>query len=305
MIVDPRNPDRLFVAALGHPYGPNQERGIFRSTDGGKTFEKVLYKDENTGGGDVAFDPINPDIVYGVLWEARQGPWENGDFRGPGSGLFKSTDGGTTWRPLTKGLPTWDGDRLGRIGITVAPSLPSRLYATVEAQTLFGIYRSDDAGESWTRVNGDERVVARPYDSYEVRVHPTNPDIVYVPTIVAWKSTATRDAHGAVLLLSATDAIRKRVVRRDVVELRRRLVVPTAPRLPAVQRDNGPLIRSQQHDVRRLRVDGGIGAPNRCRTSRRKRFARPVIALFARCPCCSRRSIRGSSTSPRTWCGKR
>jgi photosystem II stability/assembly factor-like uncharacterized protein len=189
MIVDPRNPDRLFVAALGHPYGPNDERGIFRSTDGGKTFEKVLYKDENTGGGDVAFDPVNPDIVYGVLWEARQGPWENGDFRGPGSGLFKSTDGGTTWRPLTKGLPTWEGDRLGRIGITVAPSLPTRLYATVEAQTLFGIYRSDDAGESWTRVNGDERVVARPYDSYEVRVHPTNPDIVYVPTIVAWKST--------------------------------------------------------------------------------------------------------------------
>ncbi len=203
IIVDPRNPDRLFVAALGHPYGPNEERGIFRSTNGGTTFEKVLYKDENTGGADVAFDPANPQIVYGVLWEARQGPWENGDFRGPGSGLFKSTDGGSTWRPLTKGLPTWDGDRLGRIGITVAPSLPSRLYATVEARTTAGIYRSDDGGESWTRVNGDSRVVARPYDASEVRVHPTNPDIVYVPTIVAWKSidggktfTAFRGAPG-------------------------------------------------------------------------------------------------------------
>jgi photosystem II stability/assembly factor-like uncharacterized protein len=187
--VDPKNPDRLFVAALGHPYGPNQERGIFRSLDGGQTFQKVLYKDENTGGSDVAFDPANPDIVYATLWEARQGPWENGDFRGPGSGLFKSTDGGTTWKPLTKGLPTWDGDRLGRIGITVAPSLPSRLFATVEARSTAGIYRSDDSGESWYRVNSDSRVVARPSDACEVRVHPTNPDIVYVPTIVTWKST--------------------------------------------------------------------------------------------------------------------
>jgi photosystem II stability/assembly factor-like uncharacterized protein len=189
IIVDPQNPDRLFVAALGHPYGPNEERGIFRSLDGGTSFQKVLYKDENTGGSDVAFDPVNPNILYAVLWEARQGPWENADFRGPGSGLFKSTDGGTTWRALTKGLPTWEGDRLGRIGITVAPTLPSRLFAVVEARSTAGIYRSDDAGESWYRVNADPRVVARPYDATEVRVHPTNPDVVYVPTIVAWKST--------------------------------------------------------------------------------------------------------------------
>jgi photosystem II stability/assembly factor-like uncharacterized protein len=189
IVVDPANPNRLFVAALGHPYGPNEERGIFRSLDGGKSFQKVLYKDENTGGSDVAFDTKNPNIVYAVLWEARQGPWENGDFRGPGSGLFKSTDGGSTWRPLTKGLPTWEGDRLGRIGITVAPTLPSRLFAVVEARTTAGIYRSDDSGESWSRVNADPRVVARPYDATEVRVHPTNPDTVYVPTIVAWKST--------------------------------------------------------------------------------------------------------------------
>jgi photosystem II stability/assembly factor-like uncharacterized protein len=189
IIVDPKNPDRLFVAALGHPYGPNEERGIFRSLDGGRSFQKVLYKDENTGGSDVAFDPSNPDTIYAVLWEARQGPWENADFRGPGSGLFKSTDGGNTWKPLTRGLPTWEGDRLGRIGITVAPTLPSRLFAVVEARSAAGIYRSDDAGESWTRVNSDPRVVARPYDATEVRVHPSNPDIVFVPTIVAWKST--------------------------------------------------------------------------------------------------------------------
>jgi hypothetical protein len=148
VIVDPRNTDRLFVAALGHPYGPNEERGIFRSLDGGRTFQKVLYKDENTGGSDVTFDPTNSNILYATLWEARQGPWENGAFSGPGSGVYKSTDGGTTWRPLTKGLPTWEGDRVGRIGITVAPSLPSRLFATVEARATAGIYRSDDSARA-------------------------------------------------------------------------------------------------------------------------------------------------------------
>src|SRR6186997_1792478 len=92
IIVDPKNPDRLFVAVLGHPYGPNPERGIFRSVDGGKSFAKVLYRDENTGGIDLAFDPASPDTVYAVLWESRQAPWENGSFSGPGSGLYKSTD---------------------------------------------------------------------------------------------------------------------------------------------------------------------------------------------------------------------
>jgi photosystem II stability/assembly factor-like uncharacterized protein len=204
IVVDPRNPDRLFVAALGHPYGPNDERGIFRSTDGGRSFQKVLYKNADTGGADVLLDPRDARVVYAVLWQARQGPWENGDFRGPGSGLFKSTDGGETWRPLTRGLPTWENDRLGRIGIGVAPSQPSRLFAVVEARgTASGIYRSDDAGENWTRVNNDPRVVARPYDATDIRVHPTNPDIVIVPTIVAWKSidggrtfTAFRGAPG-------------------------------------------------------------------------------------------------------------
>lgn len=185
--IDPRDPQRLFVAALGHPYGPNEERGIFRSTDGGATFQKVLYRDADTGGADVVLDPRDPDTVYAVLWEARQGPWENGEFAGPGSGLFKSTDGGRTWRPLTAGLPGFE-QGLGRIGVTVAPSDSRRLYATVEARELGGIYRSDDAGESWRRVNADPRVIARPDDAAEVRVHPTNPDVVFVPTIVTWKS---------------------------------------------------------------------------------------------------------------------
>ena len=190
------------MAALGHPYGPNTERGIFRSVDGGKSFERVLYKDENTGGVDVVLDPSNPNVVYASLWQARQGPWENGAFNGPNSGLFKSGDGGTTWRQLTSGLPTWDADRIGRIGIGIAPSRPSRLFAIVDARNP-GVFRSDDSGETWTRVNSDPRVLARPSDASDVRVHPTNPDIVIVPTIVTWKSsdggrtfTAIRGAPG-------------------------------------------------------------------------------------------------------------
>ena len=188
VVIDPKHADRLFVAALGHPYGPNTERGIFRSVDGGKSFERVLYKDDNTGGVDVLLDPSNPNVVYASLWQARQGPWENGAFNGPNSGLFKSSDGGTTWRQLTTGLPTWDADRVGRIGIGIAPSRPSRLFAIVEARNP-GVFRSDDSGETWTRVNSDPRVLARPSDASDVRVHPTNPDIVIVPTVVTWKST--------------------------------------------------------------------------------------------------------------------
>jgi photosystem II stability/assembly factor-like uncharacterized protein len=189
IVVDPRDPNRLFVAVLGHPYGPNTERGLFRSTDGGRTFDKILYKDENTGAVDVVMDPADPSTLYAVLWEARQGPWENGQFSGPGSGLFKSTDGGTTWRKIGKGLPTFEDDGLGRIGITVAPSMPARMFATVDARRNGGLYRSDDAGETWHLSTTDERVVSRASDFAEVKVDPTNADVVYTASIVAWKST--------------------------------------------------------------------------------------------------------------------
>ncbi len=189
IIVDPQDPERLFVAVLGHPYGPNEERGIYRSTDGAKTFTKVLYKDENTGGIDVAFDPSDPNTIYAVLWEARQGPWENGAFQGPNSGVFKSTDGGTTWKPINKGLPTFAEDGLGRIGITVAPSAPKRLFATVDATRKAGLYRSDDGGENWYLANEDPRFTSRGSDFAEVKVHPKDPDIVFTGSIVTWKST--------------------------------------------------------------------------------------------------------------------
>ncbi len=201
--VDPRDPNRLFVAALGHPYGPNEERGIFRSTDGGQTFEKVLYRDANTGGIDVILDPSNPRVVYAALWEQQHGPWENAVFTGPGSGVYKSTDGGTTWRQLTRGLPA-TGELLGRAGLEIAASNPKRLYAiTGTTAESGGLYRSDDAGESWQRINDDERLWGRPGDFNEVRADPKNPDVVYVGNIVSWKSvdggrtfTAFRGAPG-------------------------------------------------------------------------------------------------------------
>src|SRR3954469_23580362 len=148
IVVDPKDPNRLFVAVLGHPYGPNAERGLFRSTDGGTSFQKVLFKDENTGAVDVVLDPANSSIVYAVLWHARQGPWENGAFSGANSGLFKSTDGGTTWKQLAGGLPAC-ARGLGRIGIGIAPSAPARMSALVESRENGGLYRSDDAGAPW------------------------------------------------------------------------------------------------------------------------------------------------------------
>jgi photosystem II stability/assembly factor-like uncharacterized protein len=188
MAIDPGNENRVFVAALGHPYGPNTERGIYRTLDGGKTWKKILYKDENTGGMQVSLDPVNPNIVYAVLWAGRLGPWENGAWNGPESGLFKSTDGGDTWKKLTNGLPTTQ-QGLGRIGFAIAPSDPTRMYATVDAGDLGGVYRSDDAGENWRRIQSDERYWGRGSDFAELKVDPVNRDILYSANVVTWKST--------------------------------------------------------------------------------------------------------------------
>lgn len=188
VIVDPHNPNRLFVAVIGHPYGPNKQRGIFRSTDGGKTFKKVLYKDEYTSGDDVDFDPKNPQIVYATLWQQQQAPWENGSFGGTSGGIFKSIDGGNTWKQLTKGLPKG----LTQAAMTVSRSDPNRIYASVATGRKVGLYRSDNAGESWTLLyDDDQRAAARigGGDLPLLAVDPQNPNIVYSASRMMWRST--------------------------------------------------------------------------------------------------------------------
>jgi len=188
--VDPTNPDRMFVAVLGHPYGPNPERGVFRSLDGGKTFQKILYKDQNTGAIEVRFDPHNTNTLFADMWSARQAPWEvGGSFNGPGSGLFRSTDGGDNWEPVGGGLPD-AAKGLGRIGFAIAPSDSNRMYAMVDAKQEFGgVYRSDDAGKTWRRINHEERVWGRGGDFAWVEVDPGNPDKIYVANTSTYRST--------------------------------------------------------------------------------------------------------------------
>jgi hypothetical protein len=180
--VDPRNADRIFVAVGGHPYGPNEERGIFRSLDGGKTFEKVLYRDENTGGGDVQIDPTNSNVVYASLWESREGPWENSTWNGTNGGIFKSTDGGKSWNQLRKGLP----EKIVQANLAIAPSSPGTLIATVKTLITSNVFRSEDGGESWVNTTDDPRPAAGigGGELPIVKFDPKNPAIVYSTSIV-------------------------------------------------------------------------------------------------------------------------
>ncbi|HEX9940753.1 MAG TPA: hypothetical protein VGG03_01955 [Thermoanaerobaculia bacterium] len=175
VLVHPQDPDLVYVAALGHPYGPNAERGVFRSKDGGRTWRKVLGKDDDTGAIDLAFEPGNPAVIYAALWQTRRTPWSiYPPSNGPGSGLYKSTDGGDTWKPLGGGLPA----KPGRIGLAVAPARPQRVYAMVDAEEG-GLYRSDDGGATWARTSGDTRIWQRGWYFGGVAVEPGNADVVY------------------------------------------------------------------------------------------------------------------------------
>ena len=196
LAVDPRDPNRLYAAVLGHPYGPSEQRGIFRSEDGGKTWSRVLYIDENTGGSCIKIDPQDPNVLYAALWNVRSGPWEDKNvFNGAAGGLYKSSDGGEHWRRLSQGLP----ENLSQIEVAVAPSRPGRLYATAattaegeySSAAGLGVYRSDDGGESWRRATSDPRPALRigGGDLPIIKVDPRNADVLYSASLVTMKST--------------------------------------------------------------------------------------------------------------------
>jgi photosystem II stability/assembly factor-like uncharacterized protein len=206
--VDPRNPNVLYVAAIGHLYAPNEERGVFKSTDGGASWKKVLYRDPNIGAVEVTLDPTNPQVVYAGLWSTRRPPWFTyAPTNGPGGGIFKSTNGGATWTQLTTGLPPAG---IGRTGIAVSPSNPSRVYAVVDCLVpdpsapppapaangrpaaapagQGGFFRSDDAGASWSRLSSDPALWGRGWYFSKVTVDPRNADTVYVPNVAVNRS---------------------------------------------------------------------------------------------------------------------
>ena len=188
LAIDPSNPNHVLVAVLGHPYGPNEERGVYLTEDGGASFTKVLYKDENTGANDVEIDPKNPSICYAALWEARQGPWENSAWSGTNGGIFKSTDGGKTWTQLKDGLPEAG---IVQANLAIAPSDSSRIYASVATQRSVNIYRSNDQGAHWSVITSDPRPAQRigGGDLPVPCVDPQNADVVYSASTVTWKST--------------------------------------------------------------------------------------------------------------------
>lgn len=183
--IDPNDCNRVFVAALGHPFGPNPERGIFRSLDGGQTWEKVLFVSDSTGAVDLSMDPNNPNVLYAGFWQVYRKPWMLSS-GGAESGIFKSTDGGDTWTELTAnpGLPE---PPIGKIGVAVSPADPNRVYALIEARGG-GVYRSDDGGASWEHVNEDRKLRQRAFYYTRIYADPQNADVVYALNTGFYKS---------------------------------------------------------------------------------------------------------------------
>jgi photosystem II stability/assembly factor-like uncharacterized protein len=184
--VDPHDSNVVYVAALGHQYGPNAQRGVFKTIDGGQTWSKVLYKDENTGATAVILDPADASVIYAALWQTRRPPWNvYPPSNGPGSGLYKSSDAGKTWTQLHGGLPQF----VGRIGLSISAAAPNRVYANVDSDPAHGgIYRSDDAGITWTHTDGERRIWQRGWYFSGITADPRRPDVVYVMNTSTYRS---------------------------------------------------------------------------------------------------------------------
>src|SRR4051794_3001795 len=183
--VHPRNPDLVYVAALGHVWAPNEERGVYRSKDGGKTWEKILSRGPKAGASELVFDPTNPNILYAGFWEVYRKPWDL-ESGGPGSGIFKSTDGGDTWTELTKnpGLPK---GVIGNIGLTVSAANPERVYALIEAEGG-GVFRSDNGGKTWQKMNGERKLLQRAWYYGRIFADPKDPNKVYATNVEFFRS---------------------------------------------------------------------------------------------------------------------
>ena len=190
LAIDPKDPNRVFVAVEGHPFGPNEERGLYRTLDGGKTFKRILFTNDRTGASDVQIDPQHPNIVFAGMWQRQEAPWENGSFDGAGGGLYRSTDGGDTWTKLTgNGLP----DDIMQVNLTISPSDPRRIYSAIApVHGTVGLYRSDDGGDHWVHAPVDDTRPEERIGGGDVPVplvDPKDPDTIYIASIVTWKST--------------------------------------------------------------------------------------------------------------------